>query len=57
MQTRCPKCTAIARSNGTKWEILNGASSELNVPTQIGVLREQAAELAGQVPTVTGFVI
>jgi hypothetical protein len=53
MQTRCPKCTAIARSNGTKWEILNGASSELNVPTQIGVLREQA----DQVPTVTGFVI
>jgi hypothetical protein len=30
MQTRCPKCTAIVRSNGTKWEILNGACSELS---------------------------
>src|ERR1700743_1014766 len=47
---RFPKCMTIAGSNGTKWEILNGARSGLNVPTQSGVLREPAAELADQVP-------
>ena len=30
MQTRCPKCTTVVRSNGTKWEILNGACPELS---------------------------
>jgi hypothetical protein len=30
MQTRCPKCTTIVRSNGTDWEILNGACPELS---------------------------
>jgi len=30
MQTRCPKCTTVVRSNGTDWEILNGACPELS---------------------------
>lgn len=30
MQTRCPKCTTMVRSNGTDWEILNGACLELS---------------------------
>jgi hypothetical protein len=30
MQTRCPKCTTIAKANGTDWAILNGACSELS---------------------------
>jgi hypothetical protein len=30
MQTRCPRCTTIVRSNGKDWEILNGACSELS---------------------------
>jgi len=29
MQTRCPKCSTIVRSNGSRWEILNGDCSEL----------------------------
>jgi len=30
MQTRCPKCSTIVRSNGTDWEIINGACPELS---------------------------
>jgi len=30
MQTRCPKCTTIVRSNGTEWKILNGGCPELS---------------------------
>jgi hypothetical protein len=30
MQTRCPRCTTIVKSNGKDWEILNGACSELS---------------------------
>jgi hypothetical protein len=30
MQTRCPKCTTVVRSNGASWEILNGACEELS---------------------------
>ena len=29
MQTRCPICTTIVRSNGTEWQILNGACPDL----------------------------
>jgi hypothetical protein len=30
MQTKCPKCTTMVKSNGTEWEILNGACPELS---------------------------
>jgi hypothetical protein len=30
MQTRCPKCTTMVRSNGKGWEILDAACSELS---------------------------
>jgi len=30
MQTRCPKCTTMVRSNGSDWEILNGSCLELS---------------------------
>src|ERR1700694_2511519 len=33
MQTRCPKCMTI---DGTKWEILNGACSELPADVRVG---------------------
>ena len=29
MQTRCPKCTSIVRSDGTSWEILNEGCVDL----------------------------
>src|ERR1700730_379030 len=32
-QTRCPKCMTI---DGTKWEILNGACSELPADVRVG---------------------
>ena len=30
MQTKCPKCSTIVRSNGPRWEILNGSCPELS---------------------------
>jgi hypothetical protein len=30
MQTRCPKCTTMVRSNGSDWIILNGDCPELS---------------------------
>jgi hypothetical protein len=30
MQTRCPKCTTIVRSNGAEWKILSGGCPELS---------------------------
>jgi hypothetical protein len=30
MQTRCPNCTTIVRSNGTDWKILGGSCPELS---------------------------
>jgi hypothetical protein len=29
MQTRCPRCSTTVKSDGTRWEILNGPCPEL----------------------------